>query len=79
MAGEDELFLMTFSSEPLLRQDFTNDRDKLSQFTVAVDGDSLKIESSDPPGASGTVSFTACVPDAERWRAALTACGAKAA
>jgi Ca-activated chloride channel homolog len=28
---EDELFLMTFSSEPLLRQDFTNDRNKLSQ------------------------------------------------
>jgi Ca-activated chloride channel homolog len=28
---EDEIFLMTFSSEPLLRQDFSNDRDKLSQ------------------------------------------------
>src|SRR5262245_23820315 len=28
---EDEIFLMTFSSEPLLRQDFTNDRNKLSQ------------------------------------------------
>jgi len=28
---EDEVFLMTFSSEPLLRQDFTNDRNKLSQ------------------------------------------------
>jgi Ca-activated chloride channel homolog len=28
---EDEIFLMTFSSEPLLRQDFTNDREKLSQ------------------------------------------------
>ncbi len=27
----DEIFLMTFSSEPLLRQDFTNDREKLSQ------------------------------------------------
>src|SRR5436190_288733 len=28
---DDEMFLMTFSSEPLLRQDFTNDRTKLSQ------------------------------------------------
>jgi Ca-activated chloride channel homolog len=28
---DDEIFLMTFSSEPLLRQDFTNDRSKLSQ------------------------------------------------
>jgi Ca-activated chloride channel family protein len=28
---EDEIFLMTFSSEPFLRQDFTNDRNKLSQ------------------------------------------------
>src|SRR6266566_4469236 len=27
----DEIFLMTFSSEPVLRQDFTNDRDLLSQ------------------------------------------------
>lgn len=27
---DDEVFLMTFSSEPLLRQDFTNDREKLS-------------------------------------------------
>ena len=28
---DDEIFLMTFSSEPVLRQDFTDDRDKLSQ------------------------------------------------
>jgi Ca-activated chloride channel homolog len=28
---DDEIFLMTFSSEPMLRQDFTNDRNKLSQ------------------------------------------------
>src|SRR5262245_46080171 len=28
---DDEVFLITFSSEPLLRQDFTNDRNKLSQ------------------------------------------------
>ena len=28
---DDEIFLMTFSSEPMLRQDFTNDRSKLSQ------------------------------------------------
>jgi VWFA-related protein len=28
---DDEIFLMTFSSEPTLRQDFTNDREKLSQ------------------------------------------------
>jgi Ca-activated chloride channel homolog len=28
---EDEMFLMTFSSEPLVRQDFTNDRNRLSQ------------------------------------------------
>ena len=27
---DDEIFLMTFSSEPMLRQDFTNDRNKLS-------------------------------------------------
>jgi VWFA-related protein len=28
---DDEIFFMTFSSEPVLRQDFTDDRDKLSQ------------------------------------------------
>lgn len=28
---EDEIFLMTFASEPVLRQDFTNDRDRLSK------------------------------------------------
>ncbi len=28
---DDEIFLMTFSGQPLLRQDFTDDRDKLSQ------------------------------------------------
>ena len=28
---DDEIFLMTFSSKPLLRQDFTSNRDKLSQ------------------------------------------------
>jgi len=28
---DDEIFLMTFSSEPSLRQDFTSDREKLSQ------------------------------------------------
>ena len=28
---DDEVFLMTFSNEPILRQDFTNNRDKLSQ------------------------------------------------
>ena len=28
---DDEIFLMTFSSKPLLRQDFTGNRDKLSQ------------------------------------------------
>jgi Ca-activated chloride channel homolog len=28
---DDEIFFMTFSGQPLLRQDFTDDRDKLSQ------------------------------------------------
>src|SRR5436853_5264617 len=28
---DDEIFLMTFSGQPYLRQDFTDDRDKLSQ------------------------------------------------
>jgi Ca-activated chloride channel family protein len=28
---DDEIFFMTFSGEPILRQDFTDDRDKLSQ------------------------------------------------
>jgi Ca-activated chloride channel family protein len=28
---DDEIFMMTFSSEPLLRQDFTNDHEKLAQ------------------------------------------------
>src|SRR5689334_15269886 len=28
---DDEIFLMTFSGQPLLRQDFTDDSDKLSQ------------------------------------------------
>ena len=28
---DDEIFLMTFSSQPLMRQDFTDDREKLSQ------------------------------------------------
>ena len=28
---DDEIFLMTFSGQPVLRQDFTDDRDKLSQ------------------------------------------------
>ena len=28
---DDEIFLMTFSGEPILRQDFTDDRDRLSQ------------------------------------------------
>jgi Ca-activated chloride channel family protein len=28
---DDEIFLMTFSAQPVLRQDFTDDRDKLSQ------------------------------------------------
>jgi VWFA-related protein len=28
---DDDIFLMTFSREPILRQDFTDDRDKLSQ------------------------------------------------
>src|SRR5436853_2024433 len=28
---DDEIFLMTFSGRPVLRQDFTDDRDKLSQ------------------------------------------------
>jgi Ca-activated chloride channel family protein len=28
---DDEIFLMTFAGQPLLRQDFTDDRDKLSQ------------------------------------------------
>src|SRR5438067_5447049 len=28
---DDEIFLMTFSGRPLLRQDFTGDREKLSQ------------------------------------------------
>ena len=28
---EDEIFLMTFAGQPVLRQDFTDDRDKLSQ------------------------------------------------
>ena len=28
---DDEIFLMTFSGEPVLRQDFTDDREKLSQ------------------------------------------------
>jgi Ca-activated chloride channel homolog len=28
---DDEIFLMTFSSEPAIRQEFTNDREKLSQ------------------------------------------------
>src|SRR5207244_12495298 len=28
---DDEIFLMTFSGQPFLRHDFTDDRDKLSQ------------------------------------------------
>src|SRR5215831_20030911 len=28
---DDEIFLMTFAGQPILRQDFTDDRDKLSQ------------------------------------------------
>src|SRR5437588_3235688 len=28
---DDEIFLMTFSGQPLVRQDFTDDREKLSQ------------------------------------------------
>jgi hypothetical protein len=55
------------------------DRAELGRFTVGVDGGELKIESSDPPGASGTVAFSAPVPDVARWVSALTAAGARAA
>lgn len=31
VGDDDEIFVMTFASEPVLRQDFTNDRDRLSK------------------------------------------------
>jgi Ca-activated chloride channel homolog len=34
--ADDDIFLMTFSNEPILRQDFTNDRNKLSKALKSV-------------------------------------------
>jgi hypothetical protein len=55
------------------------DRDKLSHFTVTIEGGALKLESSDPPGASGSVSYSVEMPELDRWVSALVAAGAKRA
>jgi hypothetical protein len=55
------------------------DRDKLSHFTVTTEGDVLKLASSDPPGASGTVSYSVRIPELDRWVSALVAAGARRA
>lgn len=55
------------------------ERATLSHFTVDRDGEALRIHSADPPGASGSVTYSARVPDPDAWIAALATAGAKRA
>jgi hypothetical protein len=55
------------------------ERSTLDKFTVGILDGKLHLQSSDPPGATGSVDYRVKLADPEKWVAALTAAGAKPA